>query len=198
MGDFGTSKRLGLRSARRAYQSTLRSQTPIPNPAVQSRSAPFRVGLIGGIVLAIAMAAEQLSVGPDGASIGWLIITGGMGLTGYYAAREAGVINRNQGARAGAIAGLIVGICVALAFVASLLFRSLDPALYAQFEKQLQQQYSPQQMQAIKDSGMTIRMLIQIGMTISVSCCGVLLPAMSMLLGMMGGVGAGRIALEEE
>ena len=77
-----------------------------PPPVATSqlnRSALLRVGLIGGLVLAIAMAAQRVAVDPESASLGLVLIMGGLSIVGYFAARESGAQTRRQAAGAGAV-----------------------------------------------------------------------------------------------
>jgi branched-subunit amino acid permease len=174
-------------------QHILRPQPPTtPDPIVQSRSAPFRVGLIGGLVLAVAVAAQRFATDELNATIGWMIVTGGMGLTGFYAAREAGAQDGKRGARAGAVGGLVAGILIALAYVAIFVLQSMTPEFNAQIERQLREQSTPQQTQAMQELGWTTRTVAQMAVAIASACCGTLIPIMSTLLGALGGVSGVR------
>jgi Trk-type K+ transport system membrane component len=141
-------------------------------------------------VLAIALMAQQYASDPDSAMIGWFIITSGMGIVGFYAARESRAPARKQGMRAGAIAGLIVGIFLALAFVAITIVRSLNPTLFAEVERMVVTAYPEQTLRDLTQLGWTPRALAQLVLLMGVMCCGIGLPLLSVLLGAMGGFGA--------
>ena len=72
--------------------------------------AALRVGLIGGLVLSIAVAAQQVTDSPDLQCFGYLITIFGLGIVGYMAARDVGDFDRLPSLRAGAIGGLIAGL----------------------------------------------------------------------------------------
>lgn len=192
-GLAASARRAGHARLRRSHILRQQPPSPTPDPIAQSRSAPLRVGLIGGLVLAVAIAAQRFATDELNATIGWMIVTGGMGLTGFYAARESGALDRRHGGRSGAVAGLIAGILIALAYVAILVVQSMSPEFNAELERQLQQQTTPQRTQAMQELGVTTRSITQLAVTFAVACCGTLIPLMSTILGALGGVSGIRV-----
>nr|MCW1967253.1 hypothetical protein [Anaerolineae bacterium] len=65
-------------------------QTTQP-PSTNSRAA-LRVGLIGGAVIGLAIAASRLTTDPGLAMMGSFIIVGGLFVVGYYAVRDSGCL----------------------------------------------------------------------------------------------------------
>ena len=166
-----------------------------PPPAATSplnRSALLRVGLIGGLVLAIAMAAQRIAIDPESASLGLVLVMGGLSIVGYFAARESGAQSRRQAAGAGAVGGLFAGVLVGLAFVAMSLLLSFQPGEFEVLQAQFQTGLTPLQQAQMKELGWDARELVRLSLTLAVSCCGVGLPATGALLGAFGGANAGQ------
>lgn len=162
-----------------------------PGATPQARNAPLRIGLIGGCVLALAMAAQRVSTDEQGAMFGLMIVSLGWGVVGYFAARDAFAASRREGARAGAIAGLIAGLLTSLSFVGVTLLQSFDPAVLSAIEKQALTTMPPEQLAQARELGWAIKDLVQVSLTMIMMCCGVGLPAMGTLFGAMGGSAAG-------
>lgn len=165
---------------------------PSPQSTPHLRPA-LRVGLIAGATLGLAAAAQQFSTSDDMRVLGTLIIMSGFSVTGFFAARETGALERRDGSRAGAISGLIAGSLVSLAFIAISLLLSLDPdymsALQSQLEQQVVTQAQRQQMQA---ADLDMRSLTQFSLGLAVACCGVGFPMLGLLLGALGGASGVR------
>jgi hypothetical protein len=171
----------------------VRSNSRLPEPAPNTRAAPFRVGLIGGLVLAIALAAQLFALyksDPDNATVGWFVITSGMSIVGFYAARESHAHKRAQGAKAGALAGLLVGVLLTLVFVAATIAMSLNQTLFADVERMVVASNPKETLQALEQQGWTPRMIVQLSLLMVVTCCGIGFPALAVLLGALGGMGA--------
>jgi hypothetical protein len=145
--------------------------------------------LIGGLTLALAMIAQSVAADYESRALGLLIVSIGMSVVGFFSAVESQVTRRGDAARAGAVAGLIAGIFLGLAFVAGALINALRPENFDPLYKQLTQMYppgSPQHTQLIQAFGPNLRAVFQAYLALIISCCGVGLPVMSVLLGIMG------------
>ena len=112
--------------------------------------AALRVGLIGGLVLGIAVAAQQVTDSPDLQCFGYIITVTGLGIVGYMAAREVGDPERLPSLHAGAVGGLMAGLLASLAVVAVLLVLSIsgdnlqriDAAIRAMYTSAQLEQYA--------------------------------------------------------
>jgi hypothetical protein len=153
------------------------------------------VGLIAGMVLGLAAAAQQFSSSDDMRILGTLIIVGGFSFTGYFAARESAAQERREGSSAGAVSGLIAGSIVSLAFIAVSLLLSLDPEYMRVLQSQLEQQVVTQaQWQQMQSADLDMRTLTQLSFGLAVACCGVGFPMLGLLLGALGGASGTRKA----
>lgn len=152
----------------------------------QSRAA-LRIGLIGGIVLSIAVAAQQITDSPDMQFLGYIIILGGLCLVGYLAARDVGNYERMPAMRAGAVGGLIAGLITSLAVVAVLLVLSVTGVNMQRIDAAIRELYTPDQLQQYASMGVTIDAIAQMTTMIQLLCCPAGLPIMGVLLGTLGG-----------
>jgi hypothetical protein len=162
----------------------------------QRRSAPLRVGFIAGLVLAVAMAAQQIS----GDALGMLIVVIGMHVAGYYAAREAAADSRRAALRTGMLGGLVAGALTGLGFAAVTMILSLDAERTARLQQESMQamdQIFPSQAEIVR-SEMTrdpdaFRLSYLLSTVIATTCCSLALPALGAMFGAVGGLfGIGR------
>jgi hypothetical protein len=149
--------------------------------------AALRVGLISGLVLGLAVAAQQMTDSPDLFLLGYVITLGGLSITGYLAARDTGNYDRWPAVRAGAVAGLIAGLLASLAVIAILLVMSVTGDSIQRIDEAIRQMYSPEQLQQLAGMGMTIDVLSQAAIISQIMCCGAGLPIVGLLLGALGG-----------
>ena len=146
-----------------------------------------RVGLISGLTLALAAAAQQLPSSPSMRMLGMLIVMLGFGVAGYFAARRSGVAHRSAGYGVGAISGLIAGLCVSCAFVAISLILSFDPENVRRLQVEVERQLSPAQLQQMQAANLNLETLTQISLGLSIALCGLGFPIAGLLLGALGG-----------
>ncbi|MCL5997679.1 MAG: hypothetical protein M1546_16720 [Chloroflexi bacterium] len=149
--------------------------------------AALRVGLIGGMVLGLAVVAQLTTDSPELQSLGFILVSGGFGITGYFAAREAGDFSRWPAVRAGAVGGLIAGLIASLAATALLLFWSISGEGILRVELALQQSLSAESIQQFADNGFSMDSLAQLVIAIQLLCCNATLPLAGLLLGGLGG-----------
>lgn len=150
----------------------------------------LRVGLIGGLTLGLAAAAQQMSDSSGMRMLGSIIIMTGLALTGWFAARETHAQLRQQGSGAGALSGLIAGLFVSAAFIAFSLIASLDSNYLQAMQSQVEAQLSPAQMAQMQAADLDPRTLTQLTIGMSITCCGLGFPLLGLLFGAIGGAGA--------
>jgi hypothetical protein len=150
--------------------------------------AALRVGLIGGLALAVVMAAQQFTDSPLMSMLGVIMTFAGLVIIGYFAARDAGEIQRGPAMRAGAVGGLIAGLLAAMAVVAVMLVLSFNGDMLRQVQDAFQQLYTPEQMQQFQSAGVTLEALTQVTVAVQIMCCGGALPILGLILGALGGV----------
>jgi hypothetical protein len=169
--------------------------TPTQPPARNFRPA-LRVGLIAGLTLGLAEAAQQFASSDEMRILGTMIIITGFSVAGFFAARESGATQRAEGTSAGAISGLIAGVLVSLVFVGVSLLLSLDPEYMRVMQSQVERQVATQaQMQQLQTANIDLRTLTQFSLGLAVACCGLGFPLIGLLLGAMGG-GMGAFTLK--
>lgn len=150
----------------------------------------LRVGLIGGLTLGLAAAAQQVAGSSEMRMLGNIIVMTGLALTGWFAARETHAQVRQQGTGAGALSGLIAGLFVSAAFIALTLITSLDPANMQALQTQVEEQLTPAQMAQMQAAEIDVRTLTQFTLGLTVTCCGLGFPMLGLLLGAVGGASA--------
>lgn len=150
----------------------------------------LRVGLIGGLTLGLAAAAQQVAGSPEMRMLGSIIIMTGLSLTGWFAARETHAQFRQQGSSAGALSGLIAGLFVSAAFIALTLVTSLDPANMDVLQSQVEDQLSPAQVAQMQAADVDMRTLTQFTLGLTITCCGLGFPVLGLVLGAIGGTSA--------
>ena len=164
---------------------------PPPKPAtpapVQNIRPVLRVGLIAGLTLALASAAQQFASTNEMRILGTSIIITGLLMTGFFAAREVQALQRNQGSGAGALSGLIAGLFISAAFIATTLLQSLDPENMRVLQTEVQSRITPAQAIQFKEANLDIRSLTQMSVGLAVTCCGLGFPVIGLMLGAMGG-----------
>jgi len=161
----------------------------------QRRSAPLRVGFIAGMVLAVAIAAQQAS----GDALGMLIVVIGMHVAGYYAAREAEADSRRAALRTGMLGGLVAGALTGLGFAAATMILSLDTERTARLQQESMQAMNemwPSYVDIVRDEMSrdpdAFRASYLFATVIVTTCCSLLLPAFGAMFGAVGGLfGAG-------
>ncbi len=148
--------------------------------------AALRIGLIGGLVLSLAVVAQQVTDSSDLQCFGFIITVLGLCVIGYLASREVGDPNRLPALRAGAVGGLIAGLLASMATVAVLIFLSVSgdtlqraQAVFREMPPSLMEQYAA--------AGITIESLAQLTVTIQILCCPAVLPIMGLVFGTIGG-----------
>lgn len=173
----------------------------LPRPPQQPPGAPVRnlrsvvrVGLIAGLTLALAAAAQQFAASNDMRVLGTSIIITGLAVTGFFAAREAGVTERNRGSGTGALSGLIAGLFISAAFIIISMWQSLDPENMRILQAQVEQQLSSGQLAQLQAADLDVRTLTQFSLGLTIMCCGLGFPLVGLLLGAMGGATAASMA----
>lgn len=174
-----------------------------PNQAPYGRAAA-RIGLLGGLLLAAIVIAQQWTPSSELNCFGTLLALSGMITIGWYAAREAGARERLVAQRAGMLAGLLAGITAGLAVSALFLVIAVGP-ISTPALTELQTQVTPDmiksQLDATYGATQADRMLQQSGLTldefagivprmtiaISMACCGLGLPLAGGFFGSVGG-----------
>jgi len=119
--------------------------------------------------------------------LGTSIVITGLMLTGYFAAREAQVVYRNQGSGVGALSGLIAGLFISAAFIAATLVQSLDPENMRLLQAEVQSRITQAQMAQVQAANVDMRTLTQMSLGVAVTCCSLGFPLLGLLLGAMGG-----------
>ena len=157
----------------------------------------LRAGLVGGITLGLAVAAQRFATDYAMQSLGLVIVIVGFSVTGLFAARDGEVKRGRDGLRVGLVSGLVAGFFVALAYIAINIIMALDPN-QVEF---VRSQY-PQQLQALREvaPSLAAQSLAQWNamnakeqaaftqMAFGVAaCCGIAYPLMGSVLGAMGG-----------
>ena len=161
--------------------------------------AALRVGLIGGLVLGLAVAAQQATESSDLAMIGWVITIGGLSVVGFLAARDTGSPERPASMRAGAVAGLIAGLIASLAAIAMMLLLSIGGDSAQRINEALHEVYTTDQLKQLADMGATTDVLTQSYVILQIMCCGAGLPIIGLVLGGMGGsIAHGRGPIQPE
>lgn len=150
-------------------------------------SAALRVGLIGGLVLGLAMVAQQITQAAELRVLGMLIVFTGLWVTGYIGARDAGDYRLGPSARAGAVGGLVAGLLISLAVIAVLILQSINGESVQRINEAVQQVYTPSQQQQLSEMGITMETLAQTTVVVQLVCCGAALPMAGLLLGALGG-----------
>lgn len=145
-----------------------------------------RDALIGGATIAIAIIAQQQTINPELKMIGTLIITTGLTMTGYFAARDAGA-GKRAGARSGAVAGALAGFIASLALSAMLLLAGMNGTTQKLLEETMPQVYTAEQMAFLQSNGLTLDVFTQYVTMIQVVCCGAAMPLAGVVLGALGG-----------
>jgi hypothetical protein len=159
--------------------------------------AILRTGLIGGITLGLAIAAQRFATDYEMQSLGLIIVIAGFSLVGVFAARDSEVTRGREGLRVGLLSGLVAGFFVALAYIAVNIIMALDPS-QVEF---VRSQY-PQQIEALREVAPTFAAqslaqwnamnareqaaFTQLAFGFA-ACCGVVYPFMGSALGAMGG-----------
>lgn len=149
--------------------------------------AALRVGLLGGVVLGLAIVAQQVTEAPELRLAGFAIILTGLCITGYLGARDSGNFQLAPSARAGAVAGLIAGLLASLAAIAVLLFLSVNGETLLRINEALNQVYNADQLKQLDEMGVTMETLAQSTIIIQIVCCGAALPLAGLTLGALGG-----------
>ena len=156
-----------------------------------STTATLRAGAVGGITLALAIAAQRFAADYAMQMCGLMIVIIGFSVVGLFAARNSGAADRKAGSRAGLVSGLIAGMIVALAFVAVNLVASLEPSQLAELRQQVMDQmklWPPQQAAMFQQMSATEQdSLIRFATGTGLACCGIAFPLIGLLLGSMGG-----------
>jgi hypothetical protein len=166
---------------------------PSSPPASQMLRPTVRVGLIAGLTLALAAAAQQLPSAPEMRLLGLFIVMAGFGFTGYFAARDSGAAQRNAGYGVGALSGLIAGLFVSGAFIAVSVALSFDPQNVARLQAEVERQLGPAQRDQIRAADLSLETLTQFSLGLSIALCGLGFPVAGLLLGALGGAsGAAR------
>jgi hypothetical protein len=150
--------------------------------------AALRVGLIGGLVLALAVAAQQVTDAPEMQLLGFAITLSGLCIVGFIAARDAQDDERWGSIRTGAVAGLIAGLLASLAVIAVLLILSVTGENMQRINEIIRQAYTPAQLQDFAAMGVTIDVIAQTSVVLQIMCCGAGLPITGLLLGALGGL----------
>lgn len=148
--------------------------------------AALRVGLLGGLVLSLAVIAQQVTDSPDLQCFGYIITVFGLGIIGHLAAREVGDTNRLPALRAGAIGGLIAGLLASMAVVAVLIVLSMSGDTL-QRAQDVFREMPPALLEQYASAGITIEALAQLSVMIQVLCCPAALPIMGLIFGTIGG-----------
>lgn len=163
----------------------------------ETRGATTRVGLIGGLVLGLAMFAQQIASDYDGQSLGLMIVVIGFSVIGYYAAKFSNAKERFVCARIGGLASLIAGLLVALAFVGATIYLSFDVERNQRVQEQSLQAMSeifPNYASVLKTEIQRdpegFKAQYQLSQVIATTCCGVIIPLMGLILGALGGATA--------
>jgi MFS-type transporter involved in bile tolerance (Atg22 family) len=156
-----------------------------------STSATLRAGAIGGMTLALAIAAQRFAADYAMQMCGLIIVIVGFSIVGLFAARNSGALDRKAGSRVGLVSGLIAGLFVALAFVAVNLVASLEPSQLAELRQQVTDQiqmWPPQQAAMYQQMSPEEQdQLIRFATGTGLACCGIAFPLIGLLLGSMGG-----------
>jgi hypothetical protein len=168
--------------------------TNSPSPPTSQLLRPtVRVGLIAGLTLALAAAAQQLPSAPEMRMLGLFIVMAGFGFAGYFAARDSGVAQRNAGYGVGALSGLIAGLFVSGAFIAASVVLSFEPENIARLQAEVERQLGPAQLAQLRAAELSLETLTQISLGLSIALCGLGFPVAGLLLGALGGAsGAAR------
>lgn len=149
--------------------------------------AALRVGLIGGLVLGLAVAAQQATESSGLAMIGWFITVGGLSVVGFLAVRDTESPDRPSAMRAGAVAGLIAGLIASLAAIAMMLLLSIGGEGAQRINETLHEIYTTDQLKQLADMDITLDVLAQSYVILQIMCCGAGLPIIGLVLGGMGG-----------
>jgi hypothetical protein len=159
-----------------------------PQPAAPNFRPALRVGLIAGLTLGLAEAAQQFATSDEMRLLGTMIVITGFSAAGFFAARASGAKQRAAGSSAGAVSGLIAGGLVSLVFIGVSLLLSLDPEYMRVLQSQVERQIIAQsQMQQLQAANIELRTLTQFSLGLAVACCGLGFPFMGLLLGALGG-----------
>ncbi len=150
----------------------------------------LRVGLIGGLTLGLAAAAQQVAGSQEMRMLGNIIVMTGLALTGWFAARETNAQVRQQGSGAGALSGLIAGLFISAAFIALSMILSLNPDYMRALQTQFEMQMPADQMSQLQSSGVDMRTFTQFSYGLGIFCCGLGFPLLGLLLGALGGASA--------
>jgi hypothetical protein len=171
--------------------------------------AILRTGLIGGITLGLAIAAQRYAKDYAMQSLGLIIVIVGFSLIGLFAAREGEVKRGREGLRVGLLSGLVAGFFVALAYIAINIIMALDPNqvefVRTQYPQQLEalRELSPDlaaqsmaQWNAMNANQQAAFTQMAFGFA---ACCGVVYPLMGSALGAMGGaIAPGMFGMRDE
>jgi hypothetical protein len=120
-----------------------------------------------------------------------MIVSAGLNIVGYYSASHSASATRRDAMRTGAIGGLIAGVLIALAFSAASIIQSFQPELF----NAIVEQTAPglpkfQRDQLFAGGNLTPqgRATFQAAMVLSISLCGMGLPIIGTILGLLGGM----------
>ena len=163
-----------------------------------STKAILRTGLIGGITLGLAIAAQRFASSYAMQTLGLMIVIIGFSLIGLFAARDGEVTRGRAGLRVGLVSGLIAGFFVALAYVAVNFIVALEPSqvelIRSQFPQQVEamRAFAPDmatqslaQWKAMSKSEQAA--IVQMSFGLGAACFGIIYPIMGSVLGAMGG-----------
>lgn len=171
------------------------TQTTQP-PSTGSRAA-LRVGLIGGAVIGLAIAASRLTTDPGLSAMGSLIIVVGLFVVGYYAVRDSGDYRSTPAARNAAISGLMAGLVASLIMVIVSLAQALDPTtqkMVIEATKEMAQRaYTPEQWALLEQNGMSVESIYPFAVAVQLLCCGAGLPLFGIAFATIGGALSAQI-----
>ena len=174
----------------------MKNTTQTQEPSTGSRAA-LRVGLIGGAVIGLAIAASRLTADPGLAALGSLIIIAGLFAVGFYAVRDSGDYQATPAARTGAISGLLAGLVASLVMVIISLIQALDPTTQKMVieatQEMAQRAYSAEQWAMLQQNGMSIESIYPFAVAVQLVCCGAGLPMFGVAFATIGGAIAAQM-----
>jgi hypothetical protein len=149
--------------------------------------AALRVGGIAGMALGLAAAASRLTTSPSMAALGTIIVLFGLAVAGYYAVEYSGAFESGATARTGAVAGLIAGVLASFVLIGVMLLQSLDPEMREVVLEATRQMSTPEQLQALAQSGVSLDAIYPMAVAFEIVCCGAGLPIFGIGFGAIGG-----------